>query len=404
MSTTRKIPALWILSLPVLPFGIMFGFTVVTLPQMLAAQGVPGGHIAESVAVITSPTFWGFLISPILDVHFRRRTFAIAFAIIGALAAGFTVLHHSSLLMVDAVMLTAFFSLSLYMFAIGGWTGALIRKDQDSRLASWNTIFEVGGGSVGLLLNGYLVQHLSGLLLAIIISLEFLLPILLFPLIPAPPPNGRLASESFTRFICEVASLFQRHEVLVALPLFLLPSASFALSNTLGGWGDAFHADPAFVSTITAICGVLAGTLGPALVPLLAKRIKLRPLYLTIGCVGAAFTLTVLLLPRAPWTFGLVFFGETIFQAAALATSIAITYEIIGPDNPLASTIFALLFAAASFPIDYMEFVDGHGYDWAGVNGAFLADACLSILACTFLAIVLRKWLFTSPQEVVEHA
>lgn len=402
MTSQRKIPPLWILSLPMLTLGIMFGFTVVTLPQMLAAEGIPGGHIAEAVAVITSPTFWGFLISPVLDVRFRRRTYAIVFALITVLAVVLTVLQHTNLLMVEAVMLTGFFAISLYSFAIGGWTGALIRKDQDSRLGAWSTVFQVAGGSLGLLLNGYCIQFFTLPHLALILSAEVLLPLLAFPFIPAPPPDDRLARESFTRFAREIASLFQRREVLVALSLFILPSASFALTNTLGGWGNAFHASPGFVSTVSGIGGALSGILGCALVPLLAKKISLRPLYLTIGCVGSFFTLTLLLLPRAPWTFGLAFFGETGFQAAALATGIAIAYEIIGPDNPLASTIYGLLFAATSFPIDYMEFVDGHGFDWRGVTGAFLTDALLSIAACTFLAIVLRKWLFASPQKVVE--
>jgi PAT family beta-lactamase induction signal transducer AmpG len=404
MSTARKIPALWILSFPVISLGILFGFTVVTLPQMLAAQGVPGGYIAEAVAVITSPTFWGFLIGPVLDVRFRRRTWAIALALIAALAVGFTVLHHSTLWMVEAVMLIAFFAISLYSFAVGGWTGSLIRKDQDSRLGAWNTVFNIGGGSIGLLLNGFLSLRLSPLHLAALIAAEILLPLMVFVLIPAPPPDNTLVGESFSRFFREVLSLFRRREVLIALPLFLLPSASFALTNTLGGWGEAFHAAPTFVSTVAAIAGVLSGITGPAVVPMLAKRFFLRPLYLSIGCFGALFTLSLILLPRAPWTFGLAFYGETALQAAAIATSIGIIYEIIGPENPLASTTYGLLFSASNLPIVYMEVVDGHGYDWHGVAGAFLADALLSIAACTFLAVVLRKWLFASPQEVTEHA
>lgn len=404
MSTTCKIPALWILSLPVLSFGIMFGFTVVTLPQMLAAQGVPGGHIAEAVAVITSPTFWGFLVGPILDVRFRRRTYAITFACIAAFSAGFTVLHHSSLLMVEAVMLIAFVAISLYIFAIGGWTGALIRKDQDSRLGAWNTIFNIGGGSMGLLLNGFLSPRLSPAHLAAVIAAEVLLPLTVFILIPSPAPDSALAGESFARFSRELLSLLRRREVLVALPLFLLPSASFSLTNTLGGWGDAFHAAPTFVSTVAAVAGVLSGITGPAVVPLIAKRFPMRPLYLSIGCLGALFTLSLILLPRAPWTFGLAFYGETTLQAAAIATSIGIIYEIIGPENPLASTTYGLLFSASNLPIVYMEFVDGHGYDWHGVTGAFLNDALLSIAACTFLAVVLRKWLFAAPQKVAKPA
>lgn len=403
MSAERRVPPLWILSLPVLTFGMMFGFTTVTLPQMLAAQGVPGGHIAVTVAVITSPTFWVFLFGPILDVRFRRRTYAIFFGFVATSAAGFTILHHSNLAGVEAVMLAGFISLALYNFAVGGWAGALIQKDQDSKLGAWNTVFNFGGVGLGILFGGYATQHLSPSQAASIIFIVFLAPLAVFPLIPAPLPDDMLTSESFTRFAREIASLFRRREVLVALPLFMLPSASFALTNVLGGWGNAFHASPGFVSNISGIGVVLSGILGCALVPLLAKKIPLRPLYLTCGCVGAVFTLILLLLPRAPWTFGLAFFGETGFQAAAIATSIAITFEIIGPDNPLASTIFGLLNAAFCFPIDYMEFVDGHGYDWHGVTGAFLTDALVSIVVCTLLAVALRKCLF-APRIEMEHA
>ena len=400
MSTQRRIPALWILSLPALTFGIMFGFAVVTLPQMLAAEGVPGGHIAVAVAVITSPTFWGFLLGPILDVRFRRRTYALLFGILSASAAGFSVIWHSNLAVVEAVMLIGFLSVVLYNFAIGGWTGALIQKDQDSKLGAWNTVFNFGGGGAGILVDGYITQHLSPSSAAIVIFLVLLAPVIIFPLIPAPPPDGTLAGESFTRFARQIALLFKRREVLIALPLFILPSASFALADTLGGWGNAFHASPAFVSTVSGIGAVLSAIAGCALVPLLAKRIRLRPLYLVIGCLGALFTLSLLLMPRVPWTFGLAFFGESGLQAAAISTSMAITFEVIGPDNPLASTIFGLLVAAASLPVDYMEFVDGHGFDWAGVSGAFLTDALSSIVACTLLAIVLRKWLFTSRRSL----
>lgn len=383
---------------------MMFGFSVVTLPQMLAAQGVPGGHIAEAVAIITSPAFWGFLLSPFLDVRFRRRTYALVFGLLAACAAGFTVLYHSNLAMVEAVMLPGVVCLGLYNFAIGGWTGALIRKDQDSKLGAWNTVFNFGGGGVGILLDGYLTQHLAPAHAAILICAAFLAPLIVFPLIPAPPPDDTLASESFTRFAREIASLFKRREVLIALPLFTLPSASFALTNALAGWGKDFHADPAFVSISTGIGSVLCGIVGCALLPPLARKIPLRPLYLAIGCVGAVFTLCLLPLPRTSWTFGLAFFGETGLQAAAVATAIAVIYEIIGPDNPLASTIFGLLFSAVSFPIDYMEFIDGYGYDWRGVTGAFLTDALLSIVACAFLAVVLRKWLFAPRHKMVQHA
>jgi MFS transporter, PAT family, beta-lactamase induction signal transducer AmpG len=180
----------------------------------------------------------------------------------------------------------------------------------------------------------------------------------------------------------------------VALSLFTLPAASFALTNILGGWGSSFRANPGLVTILGGVGSVAAGFIGALLVPVLAKWLPLRQLYLSIGFVGAAFTLSLLLLPLTSWTYGAALVGENILQAAAFATALAVTFEVIGPGNPLAATIFALLSAAMNLPGTYMEFVDGYGYDWNTVKGAFLADGVISGGACLLLAIMLRRWIF----------
>jgi PAT family beta-lactamase induction signal transducer AmpG len=177
----------------------------------------------------------------------------------------------------------------------------------------------------------------------------------------------------------------------------LLPAASFALTNALGGWSGDFHAPPSLVSILSGAGLVLGSILGCSIVPFMARNVPLRPLYLSIGLIGAAFTLSLLLLPRVPATFGLAFMGENFFQAAAIATSLSITFEVIGPGNPLAATTFALLSAAMNFPIDYMEVIDARGYDLSGISGAFLADALISAGACVLLAIVLWRVLQPAP-------
>jgi PAT family beta-lactamase induction signal transducer AmpG len=53
-------------------------------------------------------------------------------------------------------------------------------------------------------------------------------------------------------------------------------------------------------------------------------------------------------MPHNPWTFGVAITGENLFQALAFAASNAITFEVIGPDNPLAATLFILLVAVGS--------------------------------------------------------
>jgi PAT family beta-lactamase induction signal transducer AmpG len=391
MNTPRRVPPAWVLSIPVATFGMVSGFVIVTLPQILAALGVPGGHIATAVAVITSPGFWVFLIAPFLDVRFRRRTYSLVFGLLAVCATVFTVLYHPSQIEIEAVMIIGYLSLALYGASVGGWTGALINKDQSSKLGAWNTVFNICSGGLGILISGYVTQRLSPDHAAMMIFVVFLAPMLTFLFIPAPPPDDTLASESFVRFSREVVSLLKRREILVALTMFLLPSASFALTNTLGGWGKDFHASPGLVSLFGGIGGILAGIFGSFLIPPIAKKVPLRPMYLAVGIIGASFTLSLLLLPRVPATYGLAFLGENIFQAAAFSTAYAIIFEVIGKGNPLAATTFALLTNAMNLPIVYMEFIDGHGFDWHGVAGAFAADALVSGGICVLLWIVLFR-------------
>lgn len=398
--TAPRVPAVWILSVPFLTFGMMVGFVIVTLPQILVAQGVPGGRIAIAVAIIISPIFWNFVLAPFLDVRFRRRTYALVFGALAVAAAAFTVIRPAPLAEVEAVMVAGFLGLCMYQSAIGGWVGSLINKAQGSHLGASSTVYNIGGNGIGVLISGYATERLPQALAAAVISIAFLAPLLVFFMIPAPPPGKVLANENFSRFVGEIVSLLKRREVLIALALFMLPSASFALTNALGGWSGNFHASASLVSLIGGGGLVLGGVVGCSTVPLMARKLPLRPLYLSIGFVGAALTLTLLLLPRVPATYGLAFVVENTMQSAAFAAGLAIIFEIIGPGNPLAATTFALLSAAMSLPTDYMEIVDARGYDWHGITGAFLADSLVSGSACVLLAVVLYwKRLPAQPPE-----
>jgi PAT family beta-lactamase induction signal transducer AmpG len=56
-----------------LPFGLYGGVMLATIPQLLAAQGVPQPEIASVTAIGLSPGFFYFFASPILDVRFSRK-------------------------------------------------------------------------------------------------------------------------------------------------------------------------------------------------------------------------------------------------------------------------------------------------------------------------------------------
>jgi MFS transporter, PAT family, beta-lactamase induction signal transducer AmpG len=392
MNPPRRLPPIWLMGLTNSLFGLMGGFAVVTLPELLAAQGIPGGHIAAITAAILSPGFWIFLLAPMLDVRLSRRSYALLFGFLAAAAVGSTVFDHRRPAVVEAVMIAGYVAANLYQGAVGGWMGSLIEKDQDSRLGVWFAVANTGAAGIMMLFAGAAVRRIPPALAGLLVGGAMLAPMLLFLAIPAPGPDRRLARESFGRFWAEVASLLKQREVLIALALFLLPSASFSLTNVLGGVGSDFSASQRTVSLFAGVGTVLAGLVGSFLLAPLAKRFPLRPLYLGIGIAGGLFTLTQLALPRAPWSFGLAITGENLFQALAFAAGNAISFEVIGPENPLAATLFTLFMAATNLPIVYMAYIDGRGYDLDGVTGSFLADAGISIAVSLFLSWALPRW------------
>ena len=373
-------------------FGLTSGFVIVTLPEILAAQGVPGGHIAAITSIMVSPSFWAFLIAPMLDVRFSRRSYAITFGLIAAIATALVVMHHHNLTAVAVVMTGGYLAASLYQGAVGGWTGSLISREQASTLGIWFTVSNTGASGLIILFAASIIRHLNPAVAASIIVVVLLLPLLLFFFIPAPGPDRALTRETFGRFWHEVTLLLRKPEVLIALALFAFPCASFALTNVLGGIGHDFSASERTVSLLAGSGAVIAGIVGSFLLKPFSRRFALRPLYLGIGIAGASFTFSLLLLPRAPLIFGLAICGENIFQAIAFSCSNAITFDVIGPDNPLAATLFTVLVSATNLPITYMTLVDGWGYNHLGVTGSFLTDASISILACACMFSVVRWW------------
>jgi PAT family beta-lactamase induction signal transducer AmpG len=376
------------------PFGLTGGFCAVIVPQLLAAHGIPAGHVAAIAAAILSPGFWIFAISPMLDAWLSRRTYALVFGSFTAVAIALTVINADRPGLVEAIMIPGFAAAMLYQGAVGGWMGSLINQKEDSRLGVWFAVSNLGAGGLMMVFAGQLITRISPMPAGILIGTAVLLPMLLFVPIPSPPARLRPARESFGRFNRELISLLKKRHVLIALALFLLPAASFALTNVLGGTGSDFSANERTVSMLAGVGSSVAGIVGSFLLFPLARRFPLRPVYLSIGIVGAIFTLSLLALPRQPWTFAVAITGENLFQALAFATANAIAFEVIGPDNPFAATLFTVLLAASNLPITYMQYIDGLGYNWRGITGAFFTDAALSVAACLVLAwFISRRYL-----------
>ena len=385
----RSLAPLWLMGLTNSVFGMYAGIVLISVPQLLSNRHVPETTIAAMTAVMASPGFWTFLVSPVLDVHFSRRWYSIASALMAALLLIVALLNLDRLELVEILLVAGYFFANLYQSALGGWLSSITSQEQKSALSSWVTIGNVGGSGIMAVATGELVRNVPPHIAAFLLGAVILLPTSVFLFMPAPAPDRRLAGESFAQFFGEVLSLLRRREVLIAIVLFAAPAATFSLTNFLSGIGDDYHASSHFVSLVGGV-GILAGGVGGGLLFRFVDRwLPLRYLYLAIGVAGSLFTLVLIVLPRTPALFGIGFLGENIFQGLAITTSIAVAFETIGPRNPLAATIYCLVTSAFNIPITYMLLIDGWGYGKQGVAGAFAVDASLGILASVLLGVLL---------------
>jgi PAT family beta-lactamase induction signal transducer AmpG len=360
------------------------------MPQLLAAAKAPESRIAAITAMALAPGFVSFLMAPLLDWRFSRRTWAVIFTLVTGLggAAAFLLVRQLDLLPI-------FFFLSnlgayLVASACGGWFGGLVARERQGVLGAWLAAVNIASGGLAVAVAIPLYRGLPRPWGALALGGISLLALPLLLITPCPPADVRLAREGVVAFARDVGRVVRRPIVLWTLLLFLSPATAFALTNSLSGFAGEFHTSEALAGLIggTGVC--VAGVVGSLMAPRLGAGLRPRVLYLAVGLTGAAFSLALIGLPRTPAMFGAALLGENIFQAAAFAVSNVIALNSLGEDNPLAATQFGLLFAASAVPLTYMQLIDGAAFTAHGLNGGLIVDAAVTAAACVLLAVVLR--------------
>jgi PAT family beta-lactamase induction signal transducer AmpG len=409
---------LWLMGLTNATFGLVSGFIVLPLPQMLAAQGVSTAEISVVSGACLLPGFWVFLLGPVLDMRFSRRWYAAFFAVLAGAGLAAAVSFRAHLRVLEIVLMMAYAAAVLSSNALGGWLAGIVPEgDGDaaaSKLSAWTQVgLFLGNGGMAVLAGEGLAAQARGELslgvLAALLGLLVMLPAVVFFWMPLPEElasdgltlDQKAAHERLGDLFRDLGRLLQQRSVWLSLALFVLPTGSFAMTNLLGGEARAFHASDAFVSRMGGVVLSGVGAASCLLVPVLTRWMRALLLYLLIGSAGSVFTLAMLLMPRTPMTFALAFLGENIMQAMSFTTAVAICFETIGRENPLAATQFGLLTSATVLPIVYMGMLDGRASNAHGLTGMYALDGGLSLVACVAMGLVLYRWRL--PQSQISH-
>jgi MFS transporter, PAT family, beta-lactamase induction signal transducer AmpG len=390
MTTSHRVP-IWLMGLTNLTYGLYGGVIAFAILQLLSARNVPESAIASLTAVAFSPGFWAFLFSPVLDVRFSRRWYATVLATIAAVMLFVAFLNLDHLGILKLTLTVGFFAAYLYQSALGGWLSSLLSAEEEKAVSVWITVGNVGGFGLMAVLCNQLVARFSTLTVAVMLGVLVMLPTLVFPFMQAPGPDRRLASESFPQFFGDLWALVKRRQVLIAVALFIAPAGTFSLTNFLGARGSDYHASAAFVGFIGGAGVAAGGIAGCFLLPPLSRLLSLRWLYLAVGFFGSLATLGLILLPRTPTSFAITLITENLIQSLAITASMAIIFETIGRNNPLASTTFCFVSSMYGIPISYMLYVDSFGYTHRGITGSLAADAGAGLVASVLLGGMLFR-------------
>jgi PAT family beta-lactamase induction signal transducer AmpG len=392
--TDERAKLVWLMGLTNSAYGFAYAVVLVTVPQLLAARGVAEPVIASLTALAVAATMATFAVAPVLDTLVSRRAWSVALALAAAALTFLVLVMPMASPMLAPVLAIDALAISLFSAAIGGWLGAALPKSCDETIGTWFAIGNAVGFGLGAICQYWLMTHMPFGLGAAVVAGATLVPLAILPLIPAPDADRRAVHESFANLRRDVVQLVRQPLVLRIIVMFFLPCAAFTLTNAFGGIGRDFHASDSLVDVANGVGATLIGFIASLAARLLLKRLPAPLMYLAIGSLGAAFTLSLLALPRTPTTYVLAVLGENAAQSFAQVSQNTIIFRSIRRGSRLASSQFGMLSTAFIIPYVYMQMLDGYGYKLAGgVAGSFLMDALVSLAACALLAAPVLRWL-----------
>lgn len=388
---SQGVPAPWIIGMGTLTFGLVVGFIITGLPFLLSKAGVPVDQIATISATAMSPTFWAFLVTPLIDVGFTRRAYAFAFALAAAvsLGAALWLFSPARLGLFTALLLVAELAAVLQGNAVGGWTSEFVPDAFRGRVGGWTNAANLGGGALGAMAMMWSASYLSfrvmGALIAAAVAASTVV-LLRFP--ESAEPSLRLSRILGTwRKVVETS---RQPQVLTGFLLFLAPASCVAAINLFAGLGNDFHTGSQQVVWMTGAGAAAASAIGSVFGGYLADRVDRGVLYLTGGAAAGLCALALGLTVHVQATFVT---GVLVYNAVAgvcYAAFTALCLQLVGVRNATAATQLGLFAAATNGAIVYMTWADGQGYRLGGVRGLFLVDGLASIGAAIPLLLFLR--------------
>ena len=388
----------------IFPFGLVVGFTITALPFLLTNLGIPLYQVAGVSATVMSPTFWGFLLQPIMDTGLTRRAYSWLTATSSAicLAAGLLLISPAHLGAATALLMLAELGMVLFSGAVSGWTAQFTPDHLRGSVSGWTNVANLGGGALGSLAVMSLVPHLAVYWIGLGLGVCILLGTLPTAFFPPPRKSSFSFRQIFTDALKATWQACKTKECLTGFALFLAPASAVAAINLFSGMGKDFHTSEQTVIWITGAGCAISTSLGALAGGYAANRISRGYLYLFCG-IGSQPVCDRLGI-RSAHSHIVHLWGADLqrHRGVAYAAFNALGYQLVGQKNPVASTQLGLFSASTNGAIVYMTWFDGQGYKHFGVRGLLLTDGLAGAISAILLLSLLGKLLKKKQPDAVE--
>jgi len=399
-STTRRYMPAWVTG--ILYGGTYNGFAAVSLSQLMPEHGVTLERTAEMITLILTASYISFLFTPLVDCGLPRRVWAGLLALMAAVCLCISVPmiqagaengghgpHATTLIL---VLFFGYLCNQMYTSTIGGMVPNLVRPSQHSAASAWLNISYLALTGAGGALSVLEVRKLPLSVAMVLVPLPILLGATPLFFIPKEDRVPRRVSEAMEKLFSDLWQTARQKNYLFALLVFGIPSSTFALQNLFGGMGAEFHASPELTNLSVGLLFTIACALGAAIGGPLSNRLDRRLLFIAPAMAAALGSLAMAFGPKTPWMFACGLFFYNLMAGINYTATSALVFQIVGRNNPLSATQYAVSIAACNLAIAGSVFSDGKGAGRFGVRGALITDALLSLVLGT--AVLLLVWKF----------
>lgn len=399
-TTSRRYMPAWVTG--ILYGGTFNGFASVSLSQLLPEHGVSLERTAVIITLILTASYVSFLVTPLVDCGLPRRVWAGVLAVTAAccLCAAVPLLAragegggygpHATALMV--VLFFGYLANQVYTSTIGGMVPNLVRPSQHSAASAWLNISYLALTGAGGALSVVEVRRLPLHVAMVTVPLPILLGATPLFFIPKEEREPRRVGEAMRRMVTDLWQTARQKNYLFALLVFVIPSATFALQNLFGGMGAEFHASADLTNLSVGVLFTIACAVGAAIGGPLSNRFDRRLLFIAPAMVAAVGSLAMAFGPKTPWVFAVGLFFYNLMAGINYTATSALVFQIVGKNNPLSATQYAVSIAACNLAIAGSVYTDGQGAGRFGVRGALITDALLSLVLGS--VVLLLVWRF----------